>query len=222
MSCARRSPVVPVITRQNGRAEAVSGGVDSGQGDAAGRAGNKTVMPSQFGHAIRRSPFAHGKSSHCSIGIRLELGYPALTCSRFAGVPCVKKGFSANLDLLRTIAVLLVLIQHLCRRLHIEHLSWIPTTSLGYFGVLLFFVHTSLVLMYSLERTHLGGPSLFVNFIYTADLSYLSSEHSCGRNCGRLASGIRHQWHCRPFCRNVPWQIFSRRATASGPEPCIR
>jgi peptidoglycan/LPS O-acetylase OafA/YrhL len=76
----------------------------------------------------------------------------------------VKKGFSANLDLLRAIAVLLVLIQHLCRRLHTEHLSWIPTTSLGYFGVLLFFVHTSLVLMYSLERTHLGGPPLFVNF----------------------------------------------------------
>jgi peptidoglycan/LPS O-acetylase OafA/YrhL len=76
----------------------------------------------------------------------------------------MRKGFSSNLDLLRAIAVLLVLIQHLCRRTHIEHISWIPTTSLGYFGVLLFFVHTSLVLMYSLERTRLTGPALFVNF----------------------------------------------------------
>jgi len=76
----------------------------------------------------------------------------------------MKKGFSANLDLLRAIAVTLVLTQHLCRRVHVEHLSWIPTTSLGYFGVLLFFVHTSLVLMYSLERARLSGPPLFIDF----------------------------------------------------------
>lgn len=76
----------------------------------------------------------------------------------------MKKGFSANLDLLRTIAVLLVLAQHLCRRAHIEHIGWAPTTSLGYFGVLLFFVHTSLVLMYSLERSRLAGAPMFVSF----------------------------------------------------------
>jgi peptidoglycan/LPS O-acetylase OafA/YrhL len=74
------------------------------------------------------------------------------------------KGPSANLDFLRAVAVLLVLVQHLCRRLHVEQLGWIPTTSLGFFGVLLFFVHTSLVLMYSMQRSGLDGPPLFKEF----------------------------------------------------------
>ena len=68
------------------------------------------------------------------------------------------KGASANLDVLRSVAVLLVLAQHLSRRMHIEHLAWVPTSSLGFFGVLLFFVHTSLVLMYSMDRSmHRSG-----------------------------------------------------------------
>lgn len=71
---------------------------------------------------------------------------------------------SANLDLLRAIAVLLVLGQHLLRRASVEHVLWIPTTSLGLFGVLLFFVHTCLVLMYSMERSGLSGLSLMKNF----------------------------------------------------------
>jgi len=71
---------------------------------------------------------------------------------------------SANLDFLRSVAVVLVLVQHLCRRLHIEHIAWIPTTSLGLFGVLLFFVHTSLVLMQSMDRSNLTGWTLFRNF----------------------------------------------------------
>src|SRR6266850_1776977 len=74
------------------------------------------------------------------------------------------KGASANLDFLRAIAVLLVLAQHLCRRMHVEHIGWAPTTSLGLFGVLLFFVHTSLVLMYSMERSGLHGALLFKDF----------------------------------------------------------
>jgi peptidoglycan/LPS O-acetylase OafA/YrhL len=78
------------------------------------------------------------------------------------------KGASANLDVLRAIAVLLVLAQHLSRRMHIEHIAWVPTSSLGFFGVLLFFVHTSLVLMYSMDRTThrsgLHGASLLRDF----------------------------------------------------------
>ena len=74
------------------------------------------------------------------------------------------KGISANLDFLRAVAVLLVLAQHLCRRMHVEHIAWVPTTSLGLFGVLLFFVHTSLVLMYSMERSGLYGPPLLKDF----------------------------------------------------------
>ena len=74
------------------------------------------------------------------------------------------KGVSPNLDLLRAIAVLLVLAQHLCRRMHIEHIAWAPTSSLGLFGVLLFFVHTSLVLMSSMERSGLRGFPLVKDF----------------------------------------------------------
>jgi peptidoglycan/LPS O-acetylase OafA/YrhL len=74
------------------------------------------------------------------------------------------KGVSANLDFLRAVAVLLVLAQHLCRRMHVEHIAWAPTTSFGLFGVLLFFVHTSLVLMYSMERSSLHGALMLKDF----------------------------------------------------------
>src|ERR1700726_4895098 len=74
------------------------------------------------------------------------------------------KGASANLDFLRSVAVLLVLAQHLSRRMHIEHIAWVPTSSLGFFGVLLFFVHTSLVLMYSMDRSGLQGAPLLRDF----------------------------------------------------------
>jgi peptidoglycan/LPS O-acetylase OafA/YrhL len=60
---------------------------------------------------------------------------------------------SAKLDLLRTVAVLCVFLNHLnaC-------LGGLVLGSLGRFGVILFFVHTSLVLMASLHR--LDGPGL--------------------------------------------------------------
>lgn len=54
---------------------------------------------------------------------------------------------SSNLDILRAIAVGCVFFSHL-----IEAVTPIHVGSLGRFGVLLFFVHTSLVLMMSLER----------------------------------------------------------------------
>src|SRR6266566_9590708 len=73
-------------------------------------------------------------------------------------------GLSANLDFLRAIAVLLVLAQHVCKRMHVEQIGWVATSSLGLFGVLLFFVHTSLVLMQSMERSNLSGWPLFRNF----------------------------------------------------------
>jgi peptidoglycan/LPS O-acetylase OafA/YrhL len=74
------------------------------------------------------------------------------------------KGFSANLDLLRAIAVLLVLAQHLCKRFYIDQVAGMPTSSWGLFGVLLFFVHTCLVLMYSMDRRPLSGWPLLKNF----------------------------------------------------------
>jgi len=69
-----------------------------------------------------------------------------------------KTGLDSNLDILRSVAVLTVLLTHLlqvtagCK--FDEHIAYgIETYSLGTVGVLLFFVHTSLVLMQSLERT---------------------------------------------------------------------
>lgn len=66
-----------------------------------------------------------------------------------------------NLDLLRAVAVLLVLAAHAA--------GYILQTSrtsyaLGQLGVMLFFVHTSLVLMQSLERQQLAGAALLRAF----------------------------------------------------------
>ncbi len=69
------------------------------------------------------------------------------------------RGASANLDLLRAIAVLLVLLNHLTRHYHYDHFDGV-----GIFGVLLFFVHTSLVLMYSMQRSRLTGLALVRDF----------------------------------------------------------
>lgn len=71
---------------------------------------------------------------------------------------------SANLDLLRAIAVCLVLAQHLLRRMQVDQIGWAPTNSLGRFGVLIFFVHTSLVLLRSLRRTEGTGWGLCRHF----------------------------------------------------------
>jgi len=60
---------------------------------------------------------------------------------------------SANLDLLRSVAVACVFFFHLRRTFGSERLWGTDLQALGLAGVLLFFVHTSLVLMLSLERT---------------------------------------------------------------------
>jgi peptidoglycan/LPS O-acetylase OafA/YrhL len=59
---------------------------------------------------------------------------------------------SRNLDLLRAIAVLCVFVAHLLGSTGVWKIG-----SLGRFGVIIFFVHTSLVLMFSLERLQHDG-----------------------------------------------------------------
>jgi peptidoglycan/LPS O-acetylase OafA/YrhL len=73
-------------------------------------------------------------------------------------------GASTNLDFLRSLAVLMVLFDHLCRHYHHDRIGRIGVADIGIFGVLLFFVHTSLVLMYSMQLSGLTGSSLVRNF----------------------------------------------------------
>ena len=65
-----------------------------------------------------------------------------------------------NLDLLRTVAVLLVFVGHLMLTAGVRGLG-----DVGRFGVLIFFVHTSLVLMLSMERLGLTGGRLYFAFL---------------------------------------------------------
>ncbi len=57
-----------------------------------------------------------------------------------------------NLDLLRSIAVLLVVVEHTLLALRILTIGYWKIAWLGVVGVFMFFVHTSLVLMWSLDR----------------------------------------------------------------------
>jgi peptidoglycan/LPS O-acetylase OafA/YrhL len=71
---------------------------------------------------------------------------------------------SANLDFLRAVAVLAVFACHFwdtrTRQSRMGDISW----HLGKLGVLMFFVHTCLVLMSSLNRMEVGGRRLFAAF----------------------------------------------------------
>ena len=57
-----------------------------------------------------------------------------------------------NLDLLRSVAVVSVVIEHTLLAAHIESIGSWQVAWIGVVGVFMFFVHTSLVLMWSLER----------------------------------------------------------------------
>jgi peptidoglycan/LPS O-acetylase OafA/YrhL len=72
---------------------------------------------------------------------------------------------STNLDLLRAAAVLLVFAGHLARFFNVEQVASVPLIGLGGLGVAIFFVHTALVLMMSLEREAAKSKVLFVPFM---------------------------------------------------------
>src|ERR1700730_13549337 len=72
-----------------------------------------------------------------------------------------------NLDLLRALAVSMVLVFHLLRYYGISTVHGTSLAYLGLGGVLFFFVHTSLVLMFSLERLQQQhrGFQLYCSFL---------------------------------------------------------
>jgi peptidoglycan/LPS O-acetylase OafA/YrhL len=81
--------------------------------------------------------------------------------ARFAGVDEVQdqrsrvaasSRESVNLDVLRSAAVLMVLGVHLLLYFRVTHWGPLPLLEMGQWGVLIFFFHTSLVLMRSLSR----------------------------------------------------------------------
>jgi peptidoglycan/LPS O-acetylase OafA/YrhL len=63
-----------------------------------------------------------------------------------------------NLDALRAFAVLCVVARHLVTMFGIPARGWFQPQALGTFGVVIFFVHTSLVLMLSLDRQQARRP----------------------------------------------------------------
>lgn len=71
---------------------------------------------------------------------------------------------SHNLDFLRSVAVLFVLFDHTIKFLGFERNAAFDINWLGRLGVAFFFVHTSFVLMLSLERSRLEGWRLPMNF----------------------------------------------------------
>jgi peptidoglycan/LPS O-acetylase OafA/YrhL len=72
---------------------------------------------------------------------------------------------SANLDFLRAYAVSTVYFGHLLQTFHIERVvSRVTIYDFAQTGVLIFFVHTSLVLMLSLERLRVSGWRVFEVF----------------------------------------------------------
>lgn len=89
------------------------------------------------------------------------LGSPAGNSEN--GVPRLATTDLSVLDFLRAVAVLLVLGAHFMEATRTESLWWFEER-VGWMGVMLFFVHTSLVLMFSLERTPARGTALLNNF----------------------------------------------------------
>ena len=90
---------------------------------------------------------------HATVRIIFEAGIEPMTESR-------------NLDFLRSVAVLLVLVDHLFMAAGLAE-RFPVVYDMGRLGVLMFFVHTSLVLMLSLERSKEGNSGDFFRGFYT-------------------------------------------------------
>ena len=108
-------------------------------------------------------------------------------------------------------AVLLVLFDHTLKFLGFEHLGSTPIDWAGRIGVAFFFVHTSLVLMLSLERSKLARRvAVSAELLHPKNLSPLSLElffHSVDLACPHPASEhppirvLRHEYYAKGAIR---------------------
>ncbi len=88
---------------------------------------------------------------------------------------------SPNLDFVRAFAVMTVYFGHALQTFHIfQVFRRLTIFDFAQTGVLIFFVHTSLVLMLSLDRAKLTGSETIYQLLYKTLVSHLSSQH---RNC---------------------------------------
>jgi peptidoglycan/LPS O-acetylase OafA/YrhL len=94
----------------------------------------------------------------------VSIGTPGQDAGR-SGRPDMPTANSRNLDFLRSAAVLLVVCFHLAKFFNWQF-SKLQVTDFGLLGVMLFFVHTTLVLMFSLERQRAkSNAPLFLPFM---------------------------------------------------------
>jgi peptidoglycan/LPS O-acetylase OafA/YrhL len=120
---------------------------------------------------------------------------------------------SANLDFLRSLAVLLVFGSHF---FDIQYglgarLSFL--WHLGQLGVLIFFVHTSLVLMWSLERSRLQGGQIFAQFYVRRALRIYPLSIVCVLFAYCFDAG----WAPKNLLQNLTLTQYSFLGNASGP-----
>jgi len=118
------------------------------------------------------------------------------------------KNESPNLDFLRTVAVLFVVAFHVMLALQYGGNRFFVPQCMGRLGVVMFFVHTSLVLMFSLERQkekH-GSQSLYSTFLIRRIFRIypLSMAVVLAIFCGALI------WKNNPVSGSVsPWEFVS-------------
>jgi len=118
------------------------------------------------------------------------------------------KNESPNLDFLRTIAVLFVVAFHMMLALQYEGNGIFTPKCMGRLGVMMFFVHTSLVLMFSLERQREkhGSRSLYSTFLLRRIFRIypLSMAVVLGVFCSALI------WKNNPISQFTrPWEFVS-------------
>jgi peptidoglycan/LPS O-acetylase OafA/YrhL len=113
---------------------------------------------------------------------------------------------SRNLDFLRSVAVLLVLVDHLFMAAGLAE-QYPVVYDMGRLGVLLFFVHTSMVLMLSLERSEERSEgNLFQNFYIRRAFRIYPLSIACVLLC--VAFGVPQTPGAAPTHRGI-FQIIA-------------